>query len=67
MNIKLKPCPFCGGKAKIVEDEWYGSNGRSISYTVRCDNISCDMESSTGYVDDEERAIKKWNTRYEGD
>ena len=29
MNIELKPCPFCGGKAKISfrQIKYYGQNG----------------------------------------
>ena len=51
---ELKPCPFCGGKAKLVRlgDE----------YCVYCGSHCC--EQSIAY-EDADMAIDAWNTRYE--
>ncbi len=54
MNEKLKPCPFCGGKAELDED--YDSGNIFWVFCTRC-GISTD----TDYVSKE--AIKAWNRR----
>jgi Lar family restriction alleviation protein len=52
MNEDLKPCPFCGGKAKFgyFNSKWY----------VKCEK--CDMELPHLYYEKEE-ATSKWNRR----
>ena len=47
---KLKPCPFCGGKAELVE----GSDG----WCVYCKECDCEMVRFT-----KKQAVKIWNTR----
>ena len=54
-EIKLKPCPFCGGKAKV------GTTG--YSYKVYCDTPSCDVRPNTRFHKTRENAIKAWNRR----
>lgn len=49
MTDRLKPCPFCGGKAN------FQGNGHWIS----CE----DCLAETNYFDYKEEAIKAWNTR----
>lgn len=36
MTNKLKPCPFCGGKAHL----WKRKCSKT-KYTIGCDNIDC--------------------------
>ena len=58
---KLKPCPFCGGEAKVKAY----SNGYNIWYRVRC--VDCGVEQDgirNGYYGEEE-AIEAWNRRTE--
>lgn len=57
MSEELKPCPFCGGKAKkqtvettILNDTYYG---------VRCTKCYC---GTTGYLN-YGYAIQAWNRR----
>jgi len=57
---KLKPCPFCGGKA-IIEKDVLGPN-RLFIYRGECALCS----SRTGDYTEYEEAIKAWNTRVEG-
>lgn len=52
---KLKPCPFCGSKAKIHVDQL----GQFAAF---CTNKYC--EAAQGYVDTEGDAIEQWNRRY---
>lgn len=53
MPNKLKPCPFCGGEAKIVREEYL--------YIVRCTKCPCDMGRQ--WYTRKKEAIKAWNRR----
>lgn len=57
MKKNLKPCPFCGVKAKIEENELFGG-----LYEVSCTNLKCDAFVSD---DNEASVIRKWNTRHD--
>ena len=53
MSKKLKPCPFCGGKAEILnysEDEW-------LVHCVICDGMVERWRKT------EKEAIEQWNRR----
>ena len=57
-KVKLLPCPFCGGKAKIISQ-----NSVEDKYAIMCTNIWCiafDIEPA--YLEKFD-AIKAWNTR----
>lgn len=68
-EIKLLPCPFCGGKAEIREidydPEWHptyndpDSGGDAPVYVIICK--SC--EASIKYKYKESEAIQSWNNR----
>ncbi len=53
MNYKLKPCPFCGGKAKLFEDKDYQI------YSVTC--TECDAGTNAYGI--RQDAIEAWNGR----
>ena len=57
MKTNLKPCPFCGSKAKVEENELFGG-----LYEASCTNLKCDA-----FVSDENETsvIAKWNTRHD--
>ena len=55
-TIKLKPCPFCGGKAEIV----YGYCDYNV-YQVACSDLEC--HAMVGWEDAPEEAAKIWNMR----
>ena len=68
---KLKPCPFCGGEAYIVEgnyDSW------EDGYAIRCSNCALTFGAS-GRIGEtyewmcvyktEAEAIEAWNARHE--
>ena len=73
---ELLPCPFCGGEAVTVHDEWTvlieGKEDYRHDWYVGCDPrsmLGCmgslhNME--TGF-DTEEQAIAAWNTRVDYD
>lgn len=54
-NEKLKPCPFCGGEAEIVEDHLFGED----YYAGRC--RSCAATSIFEFT--KEEAVAAWNRR----
>ena len=68
---ELKPCPFCGGKAEIVEG-YYDSF--IDGYAVMCRNC-CLIFGAHGSLgeaykwmciyESKEEAIDAWNTRYQ--
>ena len=49
----LKPCPFCGGEAKIMD--------LGYSHWVYCEN--CDAKVHGG-TNDEKDSVEIWNRRY---
>lgn len=57
-GIELKPCPFCGGRAKITEAQIKTAHG--LHYAVRC--TRCKASISPGY-DDVSKAVDAWNIR----
>ena len=57
---ELKPCPFCGGEAILLED-WKDGN-----FIVGCANNDCIARpSGIPSFDNAEQAVKAWNTRAE--
>lgn len=59
-EIKLKPCPFCGGVAKVTEDNTIENIPQ---YQIRCKNISCTIRPKTNWCIDKTEALTHWNTR----
>ena len=59
MMAELKPCPFCGGEAKL--DHLVKS---SIVWCKCCMASTKSMEFSPEYASDE-KAIEAWNRRAE--
>ena len=57
MDKSLKPCPFCGGEAD--KDFNIEPNEPPLweVYCISCAASVCDYE--------EDRAVKRWNNRYE--
>ena len=55
-ELKLKPCPFCGGKAEVE----YGASGYNV-YQIGCQNGEC--FAYAGWGDTPEEAAEAWNRR----
>ena len=53
MSKELKKCPFCGGQAKLIDDD-------GLPYDVNC--IECGAGSPAFMTP--ELAIEAWNNRY---
>lgn len=58
-EIKLKPCPFCGGEV-YIED--LGVEKGDHYYMLQCTNEDCDAATSFGEKNKKD-FIKAWNTR----
>lgn len=52
-EIKLKPCPFCGGEAEMLGED-------DGMYQVVCQNCAANIDD---FDDEKEVAAEKWNTR----
>ena len=55
----LKPCPFCGKPAEMIETKHIPEG---IDYTPRCTDTSCPGRCSKKYTD-KDAAYTKWNNR----
>lgn len=56
-ELKLLPCPFCGGEAELMI-----FNSEYETVTVGCTNEDCDITMGKAFFTDEE-AIEHWNRR----
>lgn len=59
-EIKLKPCPFCGGKAALKGDFF------SLVKCEECGAETRKVEISKKYSSDE-KAVEAWNRRTDND
>lgn len=59
---ELKPCPFCGGEAMLMEHEFVVANGIGVekNYSVRC--LHCYAQSYK-FCETKEIAISLWDRR----
>ncbi len=66
---KLKPCPFCGGAAEVLDCTVKGETPRG--FQIACINARsdsedyCPTEPFTNVHKSKRRAIAAWNTRAE--
>ena len=59
---ELKPCPFCGGKARLTFYFGYSpSYGDWSTNTYSCGCYNCDIHFDVDW--DKDRAVKLWNNR----
>ena len=56
---KLKPCPFCGGKASICIDEENMEKGFAHKWYIVCDSCA----TCSGMAVSEKKAVEAWNRR----
>ena len=60
---ELKPCPFCGGKAEVIQERVLGL------YAVWCKDCKCQtiyqFDFGEGLEVSKQKAIKVWNRRAE--
>ena len=79
---KLKPCPFCGGKAYFdVQADTARKNAVEFTFKIRCKKCRTPMPSTYGRTelwlsddgdsmfgqDKRQQAIDTWNRRVESD
>lgn len=58
---KLKPCPFCGGKASL----YTLYDGNRTYYVIVCETAGCraSEDYAWSYQDDKMTAVSAWNNR----
>lgn len=61
-DIVLKPCPFCGSRARVSQATRPESVGR-WTWRVQC----CECNGTVLYFDSRENAVEAWNRRSESD
>ena len=54
---QLKPCPFCGGKAEMLINEYNDSKKEYLVACTECDGM---VER---WRETEEEAVEQWNRR----
>lgn len=54
---QLKPCPFCGGKAEVLINEYSDSNKEYLVACAECDGMVERWRKT------EEEAVAQWNRR----
>ena len=54
---KLKPCPFCGGKAEMLINEYRDSRKEYLAACTECDGM---VER---WRETEKEAVEQWNRR----
>ncbi|WP_417518835.1 Lar family restriction alleviation protein [Marinobacter sp.] len=54
MSIELKPCPFCGGEAEMMGDQY--------PY-VECQECNVNFSANHSYEFDQDDAASNWNSR----
>lgn len=57
--MELKPCPFCGGEAKVKRY----SNGYNFWCLVKCDDCGVEQDSIRNGYYGEKQAVEAWNRR----
>lgn len=62
MPEKLKPCPFCGGEAKLVKISDKMGNLLIMGYKAKCSNCRCSPRPNN-YTGNKQEAIEEWNRR----
>jgi thiamine biosynthesis lipoprotein ApbE len=64
--MKIKPCPFCGGKAELLESEPSTArfNEGAVHFAVSCGSIDCGVlpKANLWQITPEE-AVQAWNKR----
>lgn len=68
MGTKLRVCPFCGGKAELIDeasDRYFGYSELDewVSLPTRVQCRRCGANIQAGEYDDKEDIIERWNVR----
>lgn len=63
---ELKPCPFCGGEAYLLEGEPSTANFNegAVHFAVACGTLGCQvLPKANLWQMNEDDAVNAWNTR----
>lgn len=62
-EIKLKPCPFCGGKARIKPLMYSGKGPVSAVSGKVIECTQCYVSAAISWAIDDTQAAEAWNRR----
>lgn len=65
---ELKPCPFCGGKAKIInyiDSRFFPTVNKAYVKCIKCHSSGDVFKQKNNSIDYIEEAIEAWNRRVE--
>ena len=63
-EIELKPCPFCGSKAELIDRTYYEHDDQKPEcFDVRCTNNGCYLDEGADYWNYKDEVIELWNKR----
>lgn len=69
MTEQLKPCPFCGKQADLIESEPSKArfNQGCVHFAVSCSDFNCEVmpKGNLWHITPQD-AVKAWNTRADG-
>ena len=60
--MKLKPCPFCGGKAILIDNSYFSFGSYSKEFWAKCSKCFASIEE----MKSKRGAINRWNRRMNG-
>lgn len=60
-QIKLKPCPFCGGKARLLSEMRFDKQKKA--WFAACGGLGCGVMPETIDADTPQEAAEIWNRR----
>lgn len=67
-ELKPLPCPWCGGKSKLIESHRFGPEDTTPHYwKVSCNVIGCNGAAVNIWYPSPEAAIAAWNRRVRPD
>lgn len=59
----IKPCPFCGGDAKVYHTGGLVLHNKNKYYVSHIDHENCAVIVRSCYFKTKQEVIKAWNTR----
>lgn len=63
MDVKVKPCPFCGEEGAVVRAGEWLLGVKHIVYIPYCTNMQCFLNFNDVGFETAEEAIEAWNRR----